>query len=626
MVFRRFVPTLLLALLPASFLSASPLEREATAASHPGRALFAEHCASCHTGSVPKAPGLEMMGYMAPGALARVLDDGVMRPMSEHLSAAEKLQVIGFVTGKEPSGEQEEPPLLWCRQASVEAAQPYPNTIGWGVTPANTRAYTAELSALNRDNVGQLQLKWAFGFPDAVRARSQPLIAGGRVFVGSQDGTVYALDRDSGCVHWRFFARSEVRTGIIMASAEEDKALLLFGDYLGYVYAVNPGTGELRWDNKVDDHPAATITGTPALHGDSVYVPVTSLEVASAARGSYPCCTFRGSVVAYDWRTGQRRWKTYSIPELPQQVGENDLGVARFAPSGAGIWNSPTVDPERGVLYVGTGQNYSSPTSATSDAVLAIELDTGKLRWAFQTRRDAWNTACELADRTNCPEEAGDDSDMDIGAAVILSRGNDGKDYLLAGQKSGHVWALQPDDGGVVWQRKLGRGGMLGGVHFGMAATKGTVIVPINDEDVQLSATASGSRWNGEQRPGIYALEVASGQSLWAWPAEESCDGRPMCKPGHSAPATVTDELVVTGSLDGHIRIQDLRDGKVLWRHDTVRDYTTPGGATARGGAMAGGSGAVLQDGLLLMNSGYMLVHHMPGNVLLAFELAVDDE
>jgi polyvinyl alcohol dehydrogenase (cytochrome) len=164
------------------------------------------------------------------------------------------------------------------------------------------------------------------------------------------------------------------------------------------------------------------------------------------------------------------------------------------------------------------------------------------------------------------------------------------------------------------------------GVHFGMAATKGTVIVPINDEDVQLSATASGSRWNGEQRPGIYALEVASGQSLWAWPAEESCDGRPMCKPGHSAPATVTDELVVTGSLDGHIRIQDLRDGKVLWRHDTVRDYTTPGGATARGGAMAGGSGAVLQDGLLLMNSGYMLVHHMPGNVLLAFELAVDDE
>ena len=215
---------------------------------------------------------------------------------------------------------------------------------------------------------------------------------------------------------------------------------------------------------------------------------------------------------------------------------------------------------------------------------------------------------------------------MDIGAAVILSRGNDGKDYLLAGQKSGHVWALQPDDGGVVWQRKLGRGGMLGGVHFGMAATKGTVIVPINDEDVQLSATASGSRWNGEQRPGIYALEVASGQSLWAWPAEESCDGRPMCKPGHSAPATVTDELVVTGSLDGHIRIQDLRDGKVLWRHDTVRDYTTPGGATARGGAMAGGSGAVLQDGLLLMNSGYMLVHHMPGNVLLAFELAVDDE
>lgn len=602
-------------------LAASPLEREATAASHPGHALFAEHCASCHTGSLPKAPGLEMMAYLAPAALYRILDEGVMQPMAEQLSALEKRQVTAFVTGAEVSPEAAEETLQFCKSALPATARLYPAANGWGVTPANTRAYTAAESALTRDNLGQLQLKWAFGFPDAVRARSQPLIAGDRVFVGSQDGAVYALDRDSGCVHWRFLARSEVRTGIVMAGAESEP-LLLFGDYLGYVYAVDANEGVLRWDDKVDEHPAATITGTPSLHEDSLFVPVTSLEVASAARPSYPCCSFRGSVVAYEWRTGKRQWKTYSIPEVPRQVGDNARGVARFAPSGAGIWNTPTIDAKRGVLYVGTGQNYSSPTSTTSDSVLAMALDTGELRWVFQTRRDAWNTACELPDRTNCPEEAGDDSDMDIGAAVIFSRGSDGRDYLLAGQKSGDVWALQPDDGSLVWQRKMGRGGMLGGVHFGMAATNGTLIVPINDEDVQLSESASGSRWNGEQRPGIYALDIATGESRWSWPAEAVCNGRPLCKPGHSAPVTVTEELVIAGSLDGHIRIHDLRDGKVLWRHDTVRDYQTPGGHTARGGAMAGGSGAVLQGDLLLMNSGYMLVHHMPGNVLLAFELA----
>ena len=275
MVFRCFLLTLLLAASPGPFLFASPLEREATAGNHPGRVLFAEHCASCHTGSVPKAPGLEMMGYMAPAALARVLDKGVMQPMAAHLSSAEKNQLIAFVSGKELAAGQAEVPLLWCQSALNASTGADASPVGWGVTPANTRAYSAELSKLNRGNVAQLELKWAFGFPDAVRARSQPLIAGQRIFVGSQDGTVYALDRDSGCIHWRFFARSEVRTGIIMASEEGAGSRLLFGDYLGYVYAIDPDTGELRWDRKVDEHPAATITGTPALHGDSVYVPVS---------------------------------------------------------------------------------------------------------------------------------------------------------------------------------------------------------------------------------------------------------------------------------------------------------------------------------------------------------------
>jgi polyvinyl alcohol dehydrogenase (cytochrome) len=616
----------LLALLLAGPLVASPLERETTAADHPGRALFAEHCASCHAGNIPKSPGLEMMGYMAPAALYRVIDEGVMRPMAAHLSAEEKRSIARFVSGTAFTGDTGESKLLYCQEHAGVSADLEPSVSGWGVTAANTRAYSSAQSDLNTGNVDRLQLKWAFGFPGAVRARSQPLVAGARVFVGSQDGTVYALDRETGCVHWRFLARSEVRTGIVMVSDDGGEPLLFFGDYLGYVYALDARDGELRWDDRADAHPAATITGTPALHGDTLYVPVTSLEVATAARPDYACCTFRGSLVAYDWRSGDRRWKTYSIPETPRQVGENAAGVARYAPSGAGIWNTPTIDSARGVLYVGTGQNYSSPTSATSDSVLAVSLETGDIRWVFQTRRDAWNTACELADKTNCPAEAGDDSDMDIGAAVILARGDDGADYLLAGQKSGHVWALNPESGEVAWQRKLGRGGMLGGVHFGMAASDGTVVVPINDEDVQLSDSAEGSRWIGEQRPGVYALDITSGKSRWSWPAEDICGDRPLCKPGHSAPATVAGDLVITGSLDGHIRMHHLQSGELLWRWNTAQEYSTPGGGKASGGAMAGGSGAVLDGDMLFMNSGYMLVHHMPGNVLLAFELAEDEQ
>ncbi len=627
---KHFLPSIFLLLTLFYPLSAYPDGRESgtdnSSSDHDGKALFAENCLGCHNGTVPKAPGIQSMSFMMPNTLYRIISSGVMAPMTDHLDDKAKYKIVEHITGEPPSSESEDQPVKYCdtQTASFDFNAP-PKVSGWGVTHGNTRAHTNADAGINRNNVVNLELKWAFGFPGAVRARSHPVVAGGLVFVGSQDGSVYALDRDSGCVFWRYQARAEVRTGIVISDWEpgnrDDNPVIYFGDYIGYIYAVDAQTGELVWSSSADNHPDATITGTPTLHDNRLYVPVTSLEVASAMRPGYECCTFRGSLVAYDALTGDRIWKTFSIENRPEAVGVNSAGAKIFAPSGAGIWNSPTIDVKRNQLYVGTGQNYSSPVTGTSDSVVAINMAYGSINWVFQAKKDAWNASCEMEDKTNCPDEAGDNSDVDFGASVILAQGEKGDEHLLAGQKSGDVWALDPDDGSVIWHRKVGRGGMLGGVHFGMAAVNGVLYVPINDEDVHLADDSQSSQWTGEKNPGLFALDIETGESIWEWKAVDMCEERPMCKPGHSAPVTVTPELVVAGSLDGYLRIHDAATGEVLWRYNTAREFVTPAGAEARGGAMSGGAAAFIDDGMLFINSGYSLIHHMPGNVLLAFDL-----
>lgn len=597
-----------------------------------GAQLFSEHCAGCHQGTIPKAPSLEMMGYMLPKAVYRTISEGVMQSMASHLDDSQRALIAEYVSGGSLHDELSAmAPPACASDVGFDALVPR-SSEGWGVSLQNTRFYSDQSAGIHPGNVGQLRLKWAFAFPNAVRARSQPAVAGGLVYVGSQEGVVYALSRDSGCVAWSYQARAEVRTGVVVAPwsppASSDRVTspqVYFADYLGYVYAVDALTGDLIWEAKADDHPSATITGTPALHDNVLYVPIASLEVAAAIRPDYPCCTFRGAVVALNALDGQVIWKTHSITESPEEVGRNSAGATRYAPSGAGIWNTPTIDIKRNRLYVGTGQNYSSPTSATSDSIIAMSLEGGAIEWVFQARPDAWNAACEMEDKSNCPQEAGVDSDLDFGAAVVLTTLSDGSDILLGGQKSGDVWALGPDDGSLKWRRKLGRGGMLGGVHFGMAANADSIFVAINDEDVHLSNAAHSSRWTGVQNPGVFALSLSTGEIRWAWDAEDICAGQSLCRRGYSAPLTATEQLVFAGSLDGRLRIHDAENGRKLWEFDTTQTVTTVSGEDAHGGAMAGGAGVVLDQGLMLVTSGYLLIHHMPGNVLLAFEVAPEE-
>jgi len=588
-----------------------------------GASLFQQHCEACHGGKVSKAPPVSLLQIMSPSSVLRAMEHGVMQEQAAGLTTAQRRALAEHLTGRKLTATVAPQPAPLCEEslAAFDFNAP-PDVVGWGVNHGNQRYFSPEVAGLTAADLPRLELKWAFAFPDAIRARSQPVTGGGALYVGSQNGTVYALEQTTGCIRWTFSTVAEVRTGIVLAPWEAGKPatpLLYFGDLVGNVYALDAVTGKQVWRDRPDDHPSLTLTAAPVLYEGRLYVPMSALEVTAAADPTYACCTFRGGVAVYDASSGEKLWVAYTIDETPKVVGKNAVGTDQIAPSGAPVWGTPSIDAKRQLMYVGTGTNYSSPANDTSDAILALSLKDGSIVWRQQmTPRDAWNMGCETTEKINCPPENG--PDYDFGAATILATSSSGKDIILAGQKSGAAFALDPDRGGkVLWQRKLGRGGIQGGVHFGMAVDGDILYVPMSDFD-------GGPRWPGVAKPGMYALDITSGETLWYTPAAtDVCGGREFCQPGISAPASAINGAVLAGAMDGHLRAYDSEDGKVLWDVDTAVVFDTLDGGSAHGGSVGGGSGPVLSNGMLYLNSGYGIYFHMPGNVLLAFGPAAKD-
>ncbi len=577
---------------------------------HPGGPLFDQHCATCHNGRVPKAPATVWLEMMAPDAVLAAMNDGIMRQQAESLSQPERRQIAEFLTRTKLESYVPPKEPARCEGARARFDGAPPARVGWGHD--TSRFVPRAVADLARDDIKALKLKWAFAYPNAVRARSQPAIGWGAVFVGSQDGTVYAFDLETGCVRWTLRKTAEVRTAIV---ADPDTKRLYFGDVLGRAYAVDALTGTLLWKTKLDDHANATATASPVLGGGSVYFPVSSLEVTSAADPTYACCTFRGSVSALDPATGAVKWKIYTIPDAPAPHGKTKAGAEILGPSGAPVWGSPAYDAKRGRLYFGTGENYSSPADGNSDALFAVDARNGSILWRRQlTTGDAWNVGC-MMDNENCPKENG--PDYDLSASPILVDLDEGKDIIVVGQKSGLAYGIDPQSGEIRWERRLGHGGTQGGIHFGMAAEGRTVFAPV----VDMADTRDARNYDVKQRgAGVHAIDAATGDVRWRKFADPAaCGGRQFCDPGASAAATATDDAVFVGHLDGVMRAYDNRTGAVLWAYDTTKSIKTITGAVAKGGSMSG-PGAAIAGRHVVFNSGYGIYYHMPGNLLLVFE------
>lgn len=584
----------------------------------PGAQLFGQHCASCHNGTVAKAPHLHWLELMSPGNILAAMNDGIMSVQAEGLTERERQHIAEYVTMKSATAVRNEGEPKACEGASAEFDfQRPPAKVGWGHDTA--RFASADVAGLTVEDIPRLKLKWSFAYPGALRARSQPAVGMGAVYTGSQDGTVYAFDLETGCARWTFDAGAEVRTGVVLTQGEQGRPpLAIFGNIVATLFAVNAVTGELAWSVKIDDHPSATLTGTPALYNNQVFVPVSSLEVIPAANPNYECCTFRGKVVALNAANGSQNWTHYTIPTPPAETGRTSAGTRVFAPSGAPTWTSPAVDPRRNVIYVGTGENYSSPADENSDAILAIDMTTGERVWQVQsTSGDAWNVACMMVDNPNCPEERG--PDFDHGSSMVMTNLPDGRQVLTVGHKNGTIYGLDPDNqGSILWSTRVGRGSIQGGVHFGMAAEGTTVYAPIND----MNDTRNGDMLDPEAaRPGVHALNAANGEVLWSHVQSDVCpEDNEFCDPGVSAPVSAVEGAVFAGHLDGFVRAYSSDDGSILWEYDTNQSVTGVNGIPAKGGGMSG-AGPAIVDGFVIVNSGYGLYYHSPGNMLAVFSV-----
>jgi polyvinyl alcohol dehydrogenase (cytochrome) len=601
------------------------------AAVNPGQALYREHCGSCHDGGASRAPSRAALEQMSVENIRFALTKGSMSSQGANLTPAQVDALAGYLSKLDELKAQGPTDTNLCPQGgpafSPSTDQPHWN--GWGVDATQRRFQPAQMAGLRADQVPKLKLKWAFGYASANQAYAQPAIVGGRIFVGSVARKVYSLDAKSGCIYWIIDTDFAVRTAISVG-ADGDGWAGYFGDQHGNVYAVDALTGKVLWKTSLDPHPDVHVTGAPTLADGRLYVGVSSLEEVSGADAKDECCKFRGSVSSLDAATGKVFWKSYTIAAEPQPVRKNAQGVQLWGPSGAGIWSSPTVDLQSRMVYVTTGDNYSDPATNTSDAFMAFDLETGKLVWSSQmSKGDAYNIDCDIpADKqSNCPEAKG--PDFDFGSSAILVNLPNGHRALIAGAKSGIVYAVDPDARGkLLWQKRVGQGGSLGGVQWGSAADANNVYVALSDVVRRAAAPASPAGQDSvfgvpyELDPkvggGLFALKVGSGETAWQRPHPPCV--KPGCSPAQSAAVSVIPGVVFSGGVDGHLRAYSAKDGRIIWDVDTEREYKTVNGVKANGGSLDE-SGPVIVGGVLYVNSGYFFQGSTAGNVLLAFSV-----
>jgi len=576
-----------------------------------GKSAFVQTCQGCHRDTVnSRIPSTSILSTMTPRAVLAAMETGKMRTQSSGLSPVQRKAVAEWITGA-PLKSNEMPKTAYTKFSLAPNGNTIPVYSGWGGDIRSTGFRNTAQAGINKNNIAHLKLRWAFAFPDATVIRSKPAVVGDWLLVGSQYGDLFAIHKKTGKIGWHFSAGAAIR-GAIVTVKKGNQLIAYFADFSTNVYAVDVRTGKEIWKARVGYEPQSGVTGSVAVASGIVYVPVTSAEVASAADGNYACCFSSGGLVALNASTGAEIWHHRVITEAAVESGKKKNGKPFYGPSGAPVWCSPTIDLKRGLVYIGTGENYTSPATKNSDAVQALDMRTGKLKWNFQaTQGDTYNAACPFF--LNCPEKAG--PDLDFGMAPILTRDKNGKDILLIGQKSGVVFCLSPDNGMKIWETRIGKGGTLGGIHWGMA-TDGKLVYAANSDNF-FGLDNKDTTWKAS--PGIYALDVNTGTLIWKT-ANPPCSEKANCYPNNSAAPAVIPGILFAGSLDGHIRGYNSEDGKIIWDFNTAIHFETTNGIEGSGGAIDGPA-PVISDGMLIVNSGYGMFGQMKGNVLLAFEI-----
>src|SRR5215203_1187899 len=555
-----------------------------------GVTQYFSNCASCHESNEPghQAPKTSVLKQMAPERILEIMTTGSMRNMAAGVSDEDKRLIAEWVGGRkidtELVGSAEKMPNR-CASSPQVRQSGAPAWNGWGVDYRNSRFQPGTAAGLSPGQVSRLQLKWAFGFPGATALYGQSVFEG-RLYVTSNAGYVYSLDAETGCVHWSFRSDSVVRSGLTIGplTPKDPRLAVFFGDIHGTAYALSASTGEEIWKTLTDPHPLARITGTPVLFEGRLLVPVASLEEPESGQADYTCCTFRGFMTSLDAATGRQIWKTYTIPDVPKVVGKNSRGKDMMEPAGAGIWATPTLDPKRRALYITTGNAFAG-TPKTANAVMAMNIDTGKVLWSMQALPfDTWHNGCiqNIPGRAagaaraggppggrggrgptipyppeNCPAVLG--PDWDFAAPPALATTTDGRDILIAPQKQGLIWAVNPDNGQVIWKQDVAReiAGGRGETLFGGA---------VDSEKAYFGLISSAH----------LALDLKTGEEVWYVPLA-SPEGRQNQR-GVVGAVTLIPGVLLSGARDGMIRATSSKTGQVLWQFDTAREFTTVNG------------------------------------------------
>ena len=618
-----------------------------------GEAVFAAHCKACHEPAIERAPNRMILSSLPPAQIVDALTNGVMKPMATGLSEADKQAVAAYLTSAQAGPDAHPAPTA---PRSIPAAARGVDVMCTANPPiAETSSdwrsvgFDANSSRFQRNpglkaaEVPKLKLKWSF----AMSGGSMPTVIGDWLFITNRSGKFYALDAKTGCVHWVVEGAASRTTPMVVKSAISPSGWATFiGERTRSVRAFDAQSGKAIWKSaQLETNPVAGITGTPVVAGDQLFVPLTSGEEPAARNLTYSCCTFRGSLVALDLATGKTQWKTFVITEPLHPTHKNSAGVMMQGPAGGAIWSAPTADLKRGLVYVATGDSYTDEPTKGADAIVAIEMKTGRIRWSTQvTEKDNFIMGCENgAKLPNCPTPVG--PDYDFGASPILftlppGKGKGGgKQIVLSGQKSGIAYGMDPDSGKLIWKTAVGSGSALGGIEWGMAADGQRLYVAISDV-INLFGEVPGvpaitDDKMGPPKPGLYALNPATGKFLWSTPApkadchyagDRSRDyAKGACIRAQSAAPSVMPGAVFSGTMDGWFRAYDPATGKIIWAYSTTaQPYDTVNQVKGQPGGNIDGLGPAIAGGMVYTMSGFQGAAQTGGNavnVLLAFSV-----